>query len=86
MSQSDMQHDVQGMKDSGQSHKMSIGLTIGATIGVIGLVLLLYGLLGNANYSNSNNINFNIWWGLAMVVFGIVMAGGSFLLARRHVS
>ena len=32
--------DAQG---AGQSHKMSIALTIGATIAAIGFILLLYG-------------------------------------------
>jgi hypothetical protein len=76
------QHDVQGMKESGQSHKMSIGLTIGATIGAIGLILLLYGLFGPADYSRSDGINIDLWWGLAMLIFGIIMAAGSFIAAR----
>ena len=77
------QNDVQGMKGSGDSHKMSIALTIGATIGVIGLVLLLYGLFGGANYSRSDGININLWWGLVMVVFGIVMSVIGYISSRR---
>ena len=53
---------------------MSIALTIGATIGLIGLVILLYGLFGHPDLSRSNGINIDLWWGLLMVVFGIVMA------------
>ena len=80
------QNDAQGMEKSGTSttHRMSIALTIGATIGVIGLVILLYGLFGNADYSRSGGLNINLWWGLLMVVFGILMAGGNYLSARRH--
>ncbi len=74
----------QDMQSSTQTHKMSIALVIGSTIGVIGLVLLLYGLFGNADYSHSDNINFNLWWGLLMFVFGIVMGGGSYLFSRRQ--
>ncbi len=89
MSQNDVQgmessdqNDVQDMKSSKQTHRMSIALTIGATIGFIGLILLLYGLFGNARYSQSDNININLWWGLVMVIFGIIMAGGSYLSTR----
>ena len=59
---------------AGESHKMSIALTIGATIAAIGLILLLYGLFGQADYSRSDGININLWWGLVMLVFGTGMA------------
>jgi len=76
--------DVQGMESSGETHKLSIALTIGATIGLIGLILLLYGLFGDANYSRSDGINVNLWWGLVMVVFGILMSGLNLLSTRMH--
>ena len=84
--QEGQQTDIQGMKDSGEKHKMSIALTIGATIGFIGLVLVLYGLFGGANYSNSDNININLWRGLLMLVFGVLMSGINYLTARRNVA
>lgn len=77
------QNDIQGMESSGQSHRMSIALTIGATIGLIGLVILLYGLFGHADYSRSDGININLWWGLLMVVFGLLMSMGGYLSSRR---
>ena len=76
-------NDAQGMKGSGQSHKMSIALTIGATIGLIGLILLLYGLFGTADFSRSDHINIDLWWGLAMLVFGLLMGTGGFISTRR---
>ena len=84
--QTNQPKDVQGMKGSGETHKMSIALTIGATIGFIGLVLLLYGLFGGADYSHSDGININLWWGLLMFVFGILMGGGSYLSTRRKMA
>lgn len=77
------QNDVQNMQSSGQSHRMSIALTIGATIGLIGLVILLYGLFGHADYSRSNGFNINLWWGLLMVVFGLLMSAGGYFSSRR---
>jgi len=79
------QEDVQGMQASGARHQFSIATTIGATIAVMGLILLLYGLFGHADYSHSDGININLWWGLLMVVFGIVMGGGGYLSSRRRV-
>ena len=78
------QGNVQDMKDSGKSHRMSIATTIGATIGLIGLVLLLYGLFGNANYNQSDGINVNLWWGLVMLIFGILMSAGGYISSRRR--
>jgi drug/metabolite transporter (DMT)-like permease len=77
------QDDVQGMKASGDTHSMSIATVIGATIGVIGLILLLYGVFGSPDLSRSDGINIDLWWGLLMLVFGIIMGGGGYLSARR---
>ena len=55
------------------------GLDIRAPIGglftVLGAMLAGYGLLA----SGSNRSNVNLWWGLVMLVFGIVLL----LMARR---
>lgn len=80
------QQDIQGVEPSGMSHKMSIAMTIGATIALIGLVLFLYGLFGPADYSRSAGININLWWGLLMVVFGLLMAIGGYISVRRPVT
>jgi hypothetical protein len=77
------QENAQNVTGAGHSHKMSIATTIGATIGVIGLIILLYGLFGSPDLSRSDGINFDLWWGLAMVVFGILMAGGGYISSRR---
>ena len=78
------QNDVRDMKSSGESHQLSIAFTIGATIGVIGLVLFLYGMFGTgAEYSRSDGFNIDLWWGLVMLVVGVVMAGGSYLSNRK---
>jgi uncharacterized membrane protein len=78
------QENIQGMEPSGQRHRMSIALTIGATIALIGLIILLYGLLGHPDLHRSSGINIDLWWGLIMVIFGMIMGGGSYLSARRH--
>ncbi len=87
------QHDVEGLESPDQanasqheSHKMSIALTIGATIAAIGLILLLYGLFGQADYSRSDGININLWWGLVMLVFGTGMAVVGYISWRRPVT
>ncbi len=80
------QQKGEDMQVSGESHKMSIALTIGATIAAIGLILLLYGLFGQADYSRSDGININLWWGLVMLVFGTGMAVVGYISWRRPVT
>lgn len=63
---------------------MSIALTIGATIALIGLIILLYGLLGHPDLNRSDGINIDLWWGLVMVIFGLIMGGGGYLSTKRH--
>lgn len=80
------QQNSQGLEPAGHSHKMSIALTIGATIALMGMVLFLYGLFGPADYSRSDGININLWWGLLMLVFGLLMAVGGYISMRRPVT
>ena len=77
--------EVQGMKTSGEGHGLSIAPVIGLTMGAIGVILLLQGLFGTtADYKLSGGININIWWGLVLIVFGLIMWGGNFLAARAR--
>jgi hypothetical protein len=61
--------------------RLDIRLPIGAMFTLLGALLLIYGVLtrGNVMYDqHSLKINVNIWWGLTMLAFGVVM----FLLGR----
>ena len=65
------------------------GLDIRAPIGglftVLGAMLAGYGLFGSRGGGSSelsSGANVNLWWGLVMLVFGIVLL----LLARRAAS
>jgi hypothetical protein len=78
------QNDAQGMEKVGQIQRMSIALTIGATIGVIGLVLLLYGLFCQVDYRCSDGINVNLWWGILMLVFVAIMSIGGYISSKRQ--
>jgi FtsH-binding integral membrane protein len=60
------------------------GLDIRAPIGglftLLGLMLAGYGLVGSERAASGTNVN--LWWGVVMVVFGLVML----FLARRSMS
>ena len=60
---------------------LDIRAPIGGLFSLLGLMLVVYGLVaGNRNTAHeTTDINVNLWWGLVMLAFGIVML----LLARR---
>jgi hypothetical protein len=41
---------------------------------IVGLLLAIYGLVtsGDQAYEKSLSIDVNLWWGLAMLVFGVI--------------
>ena len=59
---------------------LDIRLPLGLMFALLGALLLFSGLVMDKGiYQRSLNINVNFWWGLVMLVFGVVML----LLGRR---
>jgi len=53
---------------------IDIRLPVGLMFGIVGLLLIGCGLLGDATLNASSlGINIDLWWGAAMTVFGGVM-------------
>lgn len=55
---------------------LDIRLPIGLMFTVVGVLLVIYGLAtsGNAElYHRSQDININLWWGLVLLMFGVLM-------------
>lgn len=66
-----------------------MGLDIRYPIGIIftlyGLILIVFGLLTNpAIFERSLSINIDLWWGGAMLVFGLCMGGLALRASRRN--
>ena len=60
---------------------LDIRLPLGLLFTIIGVLLAGYGLVADASiYERSLGINVNLWWGLAMLLFGAAML----VLARRR--
>jgi TRAP-type C4-dicarboxylate transport system permease small subunit len=60
--------------------KLDIRLPIGLMFMVLGLLLAGAGMIQDRSiFQRSLGLNVNLWWGLVMLVFGVVM----FLLGRR---
>lgn len=59
---------------------LDVRLPIGFMFLVLGALLAGFGLAGDKGiYQRALGININLWWGLLMLVFGIVM----FLMGRH---
>ncbi len=54
---------------------LDIRIPIGGMFGLLGLLLLVYGLItaGDEIYARSLHLNVNVWWGLVLLVFGVLM-------------
>ncbi len=57
---------------------------IGGMFSIIGAILVVYGLLSDpAIYTRSLGINVNLWWGLALLLFGLAMLAFAYRATRR---
>ena len=66
-----------------------MGLDIRWPIGIIftiyGAALIIYGLVADpAIFVNSLEVNIDVWWGAAMLVFGLLMGALAFRASRRQ--
>ena len=64
--------------------QLDIRIPIGLMFGVLGALLVAFDLVwaDKAIYERSLGVNINLWWGLVLLAFGIVM----FLLGRKGTS
>jgi len=56
---------------------LDIRLPIGGMFFIVGLLLTIYGVAtsGDPAYQKSLSIDINLWWGLVMVIFGVIFLG-----------
>jgi putative Mn2+ efflux pump MntP len=54
--------------------KLDLRLPIGLMFSTFGVLLTIFGLVSDRSiYQRSLGINVNLWWGLVLLVFGLVM-------------
>ena len=54
--------------------RLDLRLPIGLLFSLFGVILVVYGLVSDAGlYARSLGINVNLWWGLVLLAFGLVM-------------
>jgi putative Mn2+ efflux pump MntP len=65
--------------------KMDLRLPIGLMFGAFGAMLTAFGLVSDrAIYQRSLGINVNLWWGLVLLAFGLVMLYFGIRAERRR--
>ena len=53
---------------------LDVSVPVGLLFSAIGLALIAYGLVSDPGiYAKSLGINVNLWWGLVLLAFGVVM-------------
>jgi hypothetical protein len=64
---------------------LDIRLPIGIIFTIYGIILLVYGAMADASIfqEKSLGVNIDMWWGLAMLVFGIFMGALAYRASRR---
>jgi Ca2+/Na+ antiporter len=77
--------DPQEAQAAGPEQSLAIGLYIGAIVLLMGLVLTVYGAFDpNPVQQDGSDVNKNLWWGLFMVLVGVVTLALSFFSPRRR--
>ncbi len=72
-------------RDDSRPSALDLRIPIGLLFGLLGIVLGVYGLVSNrALYDASLGINVNLWWGIVLLVFGVLMFGSARATARRR--
>ncbi|MBZ5668854.1 MAG: hypothetical protein LAO04_03900 [Acidobacteriia bacterium] len=64
---------------------LDIRWPIGIIFSIYGIVLMLYGVAADASIfqEKSLGVNIDLWWGAAMLVFGVFMGALAFRASRR---
>ncbi|MGD0923022.1 MAG: hypothetical protein ABSA70_14860 [Terriglobia bacterium] len=64
---------------------LDIRLPIGIIFTIYGLLLLVYGALTDpAIFKRSLGVNIDLWWGAAMLVFGLFMGALALRASRQN--
>lgn len=67
---------------------MDIRNPIGLLFTLLGAILIGLGLFGNEAAKKANNVaetvNINLWWGVAMLIFGVVMLAMALLGKKKE--
>ncbi|HEV8382004.1 MAG TPA: hypothetical protein VGQ29_10485 [Gemmatimonadales bacterium] len=65
--------------------RLDVRFPIGGMFTMFGAILVAYGLVSDrAIYARSLGINVNLWWGVALLLFGLGMLAFAYRATRRQ--
>lgn len=62
---------------------MDLRTPIGYLFTVLGVILIAFGFVGGAEHNTHAGDNINLWWGVALLVFGLAMGAGAYFASRK---
>ena len=66
--------------------RLDVRYPIGGMFSLFGAILTVYGMVSNpAIYEKSLGINVNLWWGIVLLMFGLVMLALAYRAHRRGI-
>ena len=65
---------------------LDLRIPIGALFTALGLLLAGYGLATGSELTHPSPVNLNLWWGLVMLAFGVLLLFGASRARRRVVA
>jgi hypothetical protein len=68
---------------------LDIRIPIGLMFGIVGVILTGYGAVtsGNEMYdTHSLGININLWWGICLILFSLIMLALAWKASKKHKS
>ena len=66
--------------------QLDIRIPIGLLFGILGVIMAIFGVITGSDaemYQRSLGINVNLWWGLVLVAFSLVMLGLAWRARRK---
>lgn len=64
---------------------LDIRWPIGIIFSIYGVILIVYGAIVDPTiFASSLSINIDVWWGIALLGFGLIMGGLAYRATRRN--
>ena len=63
--------------------RLDIKLPIGLIFSIIGIILIISGIIDKQKILDKLQFNFNLWWGLMILIFGLAMLITYFIKRKK---
>jgi len=63
--------------------RLDIKLPIGLIFSIIGIILIIPGIIDKQKILDKLQFNFNLWWGLIILIFGLAMLITYFIKRKK---